>query len=132
VGYPTETLEDFEQDIQKFIEYKKYALDGTIYGINLGITTSIDEGTPLNEQALELGIHALDEQTSLGFNWINLNNPSLTFEERVRRRIVLQELLMNLGYKIWNGDSQLLKLKEAYDKIKNRKYKTKIKLQIAE
>lgn len=132
VGYPTETEQDFEQGIQKFIEYKKYALDGTIYGVNLGTTASIDEGTPLYNQSANLGIHAPNGQTGLGFNWIVDSNPTLTFRERIRRRIVLQETLMELRYKIWNGDSQLLKLKEVYENIKYKKYKTKIKLHVAE
>lgn len=132
VGYPTETEQDFEDGLAKFREYKKYALDGTIYGVNLGTTASIDEGTPLYNQVEELGIHVPDSQSGVGFNWTILSNPTLTFVERIRRRIVLQEELMNMGYKIWNGDSQLLKLKEAYEKIRHGNYKTKIRLQVPE
>ena len=123
VGYPTETEDDFNLGIEKFKEYKKYALDGTIYGVNLGSTASIDEGTPLYEE-----FHS--EVT--GFNWTLPSNPTLTFKERIKRRIKLQEILMDLGYKIWNGDSQLLKLKEAYEKINAGKYKTKIRLSVPE
>ena len=65
-----------------------------------------------------------------GYDWVLPTNSSLTIMERIRRRIIMQEVLMDLGYKIWNGDSQLLKLKEAYGKIKDRKYKTKIRLQV--
>lgn len=126
VGYPSETLADFEQGLDKFREYKKYALDGTIYGVNLGTTASIDEGTPLYDDIHREGMDAR------GYDWILPNNPDLDIMERIRRRIIMQEVLMDLGYKIWNGDSQLLKLKEAYGKIKNRKYKTKIKLQVPE
>jgi hypothetical protein len=39
---------------------------------------------------------------------------------------------MDLGYKIWNADSQLLKLQEAYQKINDRKYKIKINLPVPE
>jgi radical SAM superfamily enzyme YgiQ (UPF0313 family) len=130
VGYPTETLENFEDGVSKFVEYQKYALDGTIYGINLGSTASIDEGTPLFYQIDELNMDP--DRYNIGYNWLSLNNPTLTFRERVRRRIVLQEKLMQLGYKIWNGDSQLLKLKEAFEKINDRKYKIKITLPVAE
>jgi len=128
VGYPTETLNDFLFGIDKFREYQKYALDGTIYGVNLGSTASIDEGTPLWHQLDELNMDP--EHQNLGYNWLSLNNPSLTLRERVRRRIVLQENLMDLGYKIWNGDSQLLKLKDAYQKINDRNYKIKIHLPV--
>jgi radical SAM superfamily enzyme YgiQ (UPF0313 family) len=130
VGYPTETLDDFIYAIDKFTDYQKYALDGTIYGVNLGSTASIDEGTPLWHQIDQLDMDP--QRQSLGYNWLSLANPSLTLKERVRRRIVLQEKLMDLGYKIWNGDSQLLKLQEAFQKINDRKYKIKINLPVPE
>lgn len=130
VGYPTETDQDFLDGINRFVQYQKYALDGTIYGVNLGSTASIDEGTPLWHQQHELQLDA--EHQNLGYNWFSLLNPTLTFRERIRRRIVLQEKLMELGYTIWNSDSQLLKLKEAYQKINDRNYKRKIVLPVPE
>jgi len=130
VGYPTETMRDFDDTVQKFTEYQKYALDGTIYGVNLGSTASIDEGTPLWNDVDSLNMDP--ERQNQGYNWLSLNNPSLTFKERIRRRIVLQETLMDLGYKIWNGDSQLIKLQEAYKKINEGNYKTKINLPVPE
>lgn len=130
VGYPTETIKDFEDGVNKFTEYQKYALDGTIYGVNLGSTASIDEGTPLHHQIDELDMDPTRQ--NIGYNWLSLNNPGLTFRERIRRRIVLQEKLMQLGYKIWNGDSQLLKLKEAFETINDGKYKAKINLPVPE
>jgi radical SAM superfamily enzyme YgiQ (UPF0313 family) len=130
VGYPTETIYDFDDTVQKFIAYQKYALDGTIYGVNLGSTASIDEGTPLWNDVDSLNMDP--ERQNIGYNWLSLNNPSLTFKERIRRRIVLQETLMDLGYKIWNGDSQLIKLQEAYKKINEGNYKTKINLPVPE
>lgn len=132
VGYPTETLADHQQNMARFAQYQHYALDGTIYGVNLGSTASIDEGTPLHDMAHDLGLHARNGQDALGYDWVSLSNPDLDFRERIRRRIELQETLMDLGYKIWNGDSQLLKLREAYQKIQHGNYKTKIRLQVAE
>lgn len=128
VGYPTETLDDFLCGIDKFREYQKYALDGTIYGVNLGSTASIDEGTPLWHQLHDLNLDPAHQ--SLGYNWLSLNNPSLTLRERIRRRVTLQETLQDLGYKIWNGDSQLLKLREVYQKINDRNYKNKTSLPV--
>lgn len=130
VGYPTETLDNFNEGIIKFEQYQHYALDGTIYGVNLGSTASIDEGTPLSY--LDHELHMDPSRQNIGYNWLSLSNPDLTFKERIRRRIVLQEKLMNLGYKIWNGDSQLLKLKESYTKIVNGIYKSKINLPVSE
>jgi hypothetical protein len=129
VGYPTETIQDFDATIQKFIEYQKYALDGTIYGVNLGTTASIDEGTPLWHNIDNLNMDP--NKQNLGYNWVSLNNPTLTFKERIRRRIALQEILMDLNYKIWNGDSQLINLQETYKQINEGNYKTKINLPVS-
>ena len=32
-----------------FTKYQGYAIDGTIFGVNLGGTLSIDEGSPLHK-----------------------------------------------------------------------------------
>jgi len=131
VGYPTETQEDHTQGIEQFRKYQKYALDGTIYGVNLGTTASVDEGTPLYDESVSLGIEDPTGNRVAGFNWIMSTNPGLDFRERARRRIEMQEVLMDLGYTIWNGDSQLLKLKEAYDKLQQGRYKTGLRIPIA-
>jgi len=132
VGYPTETEQDFNDGIEQFRKYKKYALDGTIYGVNLGTTASIDEGTPLHNEVNAMALTHHGTEFNSGFDWVLPDNPTLNFKERIRRRIVLQQELMNMNYKIWNGDSQLLKLKDAYEKISSGKYKNKIKLSVAE
>lgn len=123
VGYPTETEEDFQESLEMFTKYQGYAIDGTIFGVNLGGTLSIDEGSPLHQNANELDLHSFSGSKQVfGLDWINKNNPTLTPLERVRRRIVLQEILMDLGYTIWNGDHQLTRLKESYDRIQNNTY----------
>ena len=125
VGYPTETEKDFEEVCAQFTKYQGYAIDGTIFGVNLGGTLSVDEGTPLdlNSHILDLDFSSTTGNSKVfGLDWINKNNPNLTLEERIRRRIKLQELCMNLGYTVWNGDHQLHRLKESYDRIKQDTY----------
>ena len=39
-----------------------------------------------------------DQDWIYGRNWINLDNPDLTLEERIRRRMELHEISVNLGY----------------------------------
>lgn len=120
VGYPTETEDDFKEMLEMFVKYQGYAIDGTIFGVNLGGTLSIDSGTPLDidSKNLHLDFASMSGRTELqGLDWLNKNNPNLTLLERVKRRILLQELLMNLGYTVWNGDHQLIRLKESYDRI---------------
>ena len=125
VGYPTETQEDFEEVCEQFMKYQGYAIDGTIFGVNLGGTLSVDEGTPLHVHGHKLDLDFASTSgidTVFGLDWINKNNPTLTLEERIRRRIQLQELCMDLGYTLWNGDHQLKRLKESYDRIKASTY----------
>ena len=124
VGYPTETNDDFQDTVDMFYRYEKYAINGTILGVNLGGTLSLDAGTDLTENAKDLGIHGLtaSSESLFGLNWHSDKNPQLTFEERIRRRLVLQELLMDLGYTVWNGDHQLKRLMNSYKKIKNGTY----------
>jgi len=124
IGYPTETWEDFMETVRMFERYERYCKDGTIIGVNLGGTLSLDAGTDLVENAQSLGIHDLSSNHSdvFGINWINEHNPTLTLEERIARRILLQERLMELNYSIWNGDHQIKRIMAAYTKIKNGQY----------
>lgn len=127
-GYPTETLQDHQDTLDMFTRYQKYSLNGTINGLNLGASLSIDEGTPLFKEMKDMGLMHLSDTSSrrdterVGINWINPSNPSLTLLERLRRRIELQEHVTNLGYYVWNGDSHLKRLISNYKKIKNGTY----------
>lgn len=127
-GYPTETLQDHQDTLDMFTRYQKYSLNGTINGLNLGASLSIDEGTPLFKEMKDMGLMHLSDTSSrrdterVGINWINPGNPSLTLLERLRRRIELQEHVTKLGYYVWNGDSHLKRLISNYKKIKNGTY----------
>lgn len=115
VGYPTEEEKHFNETIQMFEKFVVYK--DVITGVNLGHTATLDEGTPLYNHADDFEPEFNDV---LGYDWINKDNPTLTFKERIRRRIILQEKLMDLGYTIWNADIQLKILKAEYDKLHNR------------
>lgn len=120
-GYPTETEEDFNESLEMFTKYQGYAIDGTIFGVNLGGTLSIDDGTPLHTNAydldLDLSPQTIDGAQVIGLDWVNQNNPELDLLTRCKRRVLLQELLMDLGFTVWNGDHQLLRLKESYEEL---------------
>jgi hypothetical protein len=120
-GYPTESEDDFNESLEMFTKYQGYAVDGTIFGVNLGGTLSIDDGTPLHINAHDLGLdltpQTIDGAQVIGLDWVNQNNPELDLLTRCKRRVILQELLMDLGFTVWNGDHQLLRLKESYEKL---------------
>ena len=123
IGYPTETAEDHEEQIQVLHRYRKYMQSGTIALIRWGYTGSIDKGSRL--ELKDLGIEFVPEWPDLslghlqdqeqdwvyGRNWINLNNPTLTLRERLRRRLEVHELSSELGYPVTKGKEELKILK---------------------
>jgi len=98
VGYPTETAEDHQQNLNGLKKYQTYAKAGIIKMITFGITTGILKDTPLYFEQEHLGIVPEFEDFNITSNWVSLKNPKLTFEERVRRWIELTELANDLGY----------------------------------
>ena len=63
-----------------------------------------------------------DNEELFGLDWTSKDNPKLTLLERINRRLDLQELLMDLGYRVYNGDHQLTRLKASYERIKQNTY----------
>ena len=87
VGYPTETDQDFKDTMDMFTRYQKYAIEGTLYGVNLGALASLDDGTPLYKKQKELDIvPIIPTEHAHGLNWQSKKNP-VTIEERILRRI---------------------------------------------
>lgn len=123
VGYPTETDKDFKQTLDMFTRYQKYAIEGTLYGVNLGALASLDDGTPLFKNSEDLGIVPIlpDSQHAHGLNWQSKSNP-VSIEKRILRRILLQEHCQNLHYNVWNGDMHLKRIWASYKKIKDGSY----------
>jgi radical SAM superfamily enzyme YgiQ (UPF0313 family) len=123
IGYPTETAEDHQQQINFLYRYQKYMQAGTIALIRWGYTGSIDHGSRLELRDLgidfvpewpDLNLGHLEDQEQdwvYGRNWINLNNPKLTLAERLRRRLEVHELSAKLGYPITKGKEELKILK---------------------
>lgn len=102
VGYPTETLDDHNINIEYLYRYQKYALSRVIKLIRWGYTTGILKGSPLDvkyREKLPL-INELENDEYLygEFDWINLSNAQLTFAERIRRRMELHKITTRLRY----------------------------------
>lgn len=95
IGYPTETEEDFELTLDMIKDYKRYSDSGIIWGIVLGKTMVVLPNTPIADNADHWSI-AYD---STG-NWISKDNPTLTYHERVKRRMRAGRLCEDLGYVI--------------------------------
>lgn len=93
LGYPTETLEDFEMTLDMLRRYQHLA-GNVITKIELGSTLAVLPGSPLYDMRHDLDIE-LDRQEN---NWISFKNPDLSLEERLRRRAEAKNLSCKLGY----------------------------------
>ncbi len=119
VGYPDETLEDHKINLECLKHYQKYAQSRVIKMIRWGTTVGILPGSPLDVMTKTNNnfINEHDVNPTYGnWAWVNLNNPDLTFLERVRRRMELHYASKRLGYnqpRVYDEFEDLLqKLKE--------------------
>jgi radical SAM superfamily enzyme YgiQ (UPF0313 family) len=113
IGYPTETEKDFQDSIDMFRKYKPY--QSIIDTVHLGSTLGVLPGTPLAED------HVHDLSLNDGENfWIYEKNKSLTFKERIKRRLIAGEELQKMGYTISKNDNQIKLLHFLWGIYKNK------------
>jgi len=99
VGYPTETQQDHQDNLDALIKYQRYADMGTIFMVRWGFTMHLYDHTPIIGMLDELGIN-LDSNIKFDsiYSWSASTNPDNTLRERIRRRIEIHELSVKLGY----------------------------------
>ena len=114
IGFPTETREDFQATLDMLTRYQRFVADGTIIGVNLGTTLTIEEGTAMYNKPETLRIIGVNGNRPQGPDWQCLDNPELTYKERIMRRLEAQEHAMNLGYTFWKGDDQIKTMTDKY------------------
>ena len=118
VGYPTETINDHQQQLKAIQKYSIYAKTGAIFMLRWGLTMHIYENTPLTKMTKELLLNLnQDAFHDSVFNWVSGINPTLTLEERIRRRIELHELSVELGYCMPNSRRELASLLKLTEQI---------------
>jgi|TARA_R110000803_G_C11988005_1_gene321578 hypothetical protein len=120
VGFPTETRKDFDETLTMLKRYQPYVADGTVIGVNLGTTLTIEEGSPIYTDYAKLNIVGTNGNRPQGPDWYCKTNPTLTYKERIMRRIEAQEYATSLGYTFWKGDDQLKLLMDNYTTRLNR------------
>lgn len=104
VGYPTETEEEFQENI-RWLEYYadrnsskvKQEWKGQIKDINLGQTLGVLSDSPLGNMDIFEGKDT----------WVSKVVPGLDFEERVNRRKLLSKIANELGYTVRWDEKQL-------------------------
>ncbi len=125
VGYPGETADDHQQNIDALYKYQTFSDMGTIFMMRWGFTMHIYQDTQLYKQKNELGLILNDNVEIDGFyTWVSSFDLSLDIVERIRRRVELHELSYNLGYSQPNTYSELNSLKsllKSYDSTTTKK-----------
>lgn len=121
VGYPTETQEDFQQTLDMFTRYKPYLDNGIIEEVNLGLTLNLLPATPLYDNKGEYDIVQMNEHIN---DWVCKTNPTLTYKERLYRRIVLQAHCERLGYKIFEAANYTKQLYSAWVEVNKLEHNT--------
>lgn len=123
LGYPTETLENHNENIAALEKYQKYALADVISLIVPGVTANILDGTPLFDMKDQM--HIVQEfhnlRSSRTPNWLSLDNPDLTLHERIRRWVEFTEKADSLGYKMPRANSFILRFIELIRETKGNK-----------
>ena len=113
-GIPGETEQDFQDTLDMLTRWQKYVATGTIIGINLGTTATIEQGTDLYNNPDKYKVIGINNESPQGINWMSTETPELDYRERVRRRLKIQEHVIELGYPLWKGDDHLKIVMDQY------------------
>jgi radical SAM superfamily enzyme YgiQ (UPF0313 family) len=116
VGYPTETVEDFQDTLDFYKTNQKYLINDIIIGTNIAAPTGIYNNTPLHNMSNELGIEIHDAEYVNMSNWTISSNPELTVKARYKRFLELATLTTELGYP--KGTDELVFLEMNAEEIK--------------
>lgn len=110
IGYPTETLEDHEKNIEFLHKHIKKAKAGIINMVRWGFTGKFVDSTKITKKGgVEMIIDPEFKERiahlpkpvrdiAIGFGWLNKKNPTLTLKERMRRRLELHDISVKLGW----------------------------------
>jgi len=125
IGYPTETQEDFQQTLDFFNRYSEYGIKGLVEEVNLGLTLNLLPNTPLYAKAEEYGLATTKDHIN---DWVCVQNPTLDFKERLKRRIEAQYYVEKLGYKVFESKNYTRALSIAWQEVVNLKSKNTKKI----
>lgn len=94
-GYPTESVKQF-QDTLDFLKSIQRFANNTVAAIQLNYSFGVYKDTPIYKNRESIGLKISRDPAQ----WFCTTNPTLTFKERVRRRLLTQELLEELGFNL--------------------------------
>lgn len=93
-GFYNETWERYLKTLEFLVNIRKYVANGVIAKISIGPPLFINDLVPLGAKAEE---HGIEMDPHNYFNWTTKDDPSNTMLERIRRRLITQELLDKMG-----------------------------------
>ena len=113
--WPSETLEEHNEYVNMFSRWRPYAVDGTIFGINISTTLSILNNTRLHaQQGSIFNFDDLHDSSSIelqSLTWYSESNPLLTHQENFRRTLALYKAAIENNWPLTNRLQQLHQLK---------------------
>jgi len=107
IGFYSETWQDFLLTLEFLKKLHKYFFSGTISNIRLGYTLMFDD-------ILDYSIEDFKYTPTQAYDWVYLKNPTLTLEERVKRRLIAQEFCDSLGIPVAYANEDLSVLDAIY------------------
>ena len=125
IGYPTEPLEDFKQTLNFFDRYAEYGRRGLVEEVNLGLTLNLLPNTPLYDNAEKFGLATTKDHIN---DWVCVQNPTLDFKERLKRRITAQHYVEKLGYKVFESKNYVRALAIAWNEVTDLAQKKIVKV----
>lgn len=114
-GFYNETWSRYLENLDFIIACQKYLATGTISQLSMGPPLYINDKMYLGQQADQLGI-ILDPVNEL--NWASISDPTNTFTERAKRRLIAQLILDKL--KIPLSGQSISNMHQVYERLKNQ------------
>jgi hypothetical protein len=93
IGHPLESDDCFD-DTLKLLE--KYSTYGVISSVQFGYAMAVQPGTPIYDNKKDYGLITTKNPTI----WMSTLNPSLTYQQRLDRRIQASDFAKSLGYSL--------------------------------
>lgn len=114
-GFYNETYNRFLETLKFIVNCAPYIAAGTITQLGVGPPLFINDKMYLGQEAERLGIIFNPYDQS---DWTEISDPTNTYTERARRRIVTQIVMDKLGIPI--TDQSVSNITQIYHKLKNK------------
>jgi hypothetical protein len=122
--WPTETHEEHLEYLKMFKRWQNYAVDGTIYGVNISTTLGISEKTPLKKQEGQLfDFDPLSKNSKSinvkSFMWLSKVEPDLQHKEKFQRTLALYKEAIKYDWPVVNPKQKVTELESAVISVYN-------------